>query len=207
MNASTMIYVIDDDAAIRDSLSMMLEAVGHTVAAFGSASEFLDVCTPGVQDGCIILDVDMPIMDGPALQEELLRRNVRLPVIFLSGKGTIPVTVRTVKAGAIDFLTKPVDGSILLARVQDALEQCPFLQRQAEDYQSISSRLAKLTAREREVLKLAVAGQTNKEIAQRLGISYRTVEIHRTHVMLKTGAANLLELARMADTVQSHQTP
>ena len=199
MSNNTMVYVIDDDAAIRDSLSMMLEAVGHTVSAFGSAREFLDVCTPGTQ-GCIILDVDMRGMDGPALQEELLRRNVRLPVIFLSGKGTIPVTVRTVKAGAIDFLTKPVDGSVLLARVQDALEQ-------SEAFHSIALRLAALTEREREVMELAVTGHTSKEIAQRLGISYRTVEIHRAHVMLKTGATNLLELARMVDTVESHQTP
>ncbi len=194
-----MVFVIDDDAAIRDSLSMMLEAVGHTIAAFGSAREFLDVCTPGIQ-GCIILDVDMPGMDGPALQQELIRRGVQLPVIFLSGKGTIPVTVRTIKAGAMDFLTKPVDGSVLLARVQKALEQ-------GEAFQSIALRLAALTEREREVMKLAVAGYTSKETGQRLGISYRTVEIHRTHVMQKTGAANLLELARMADTVQSHQTP
>lgn len=200
-----MVYVLDDDSAIRDSLSMMLEASGYAVATFASAGEFLDVCTPGRQ-GCIILDVDMAGMDGPALQEELLRRNVRLPVIFLSGKGTIPVTVRTIKAGAIDFLTKPVDGSVLLDCVQHALEQCPFLQRQTEDYQSISSRLAKLTEREREVLKLAIAGHTSKEIGQSLGISYRTVEIHRTHVMQKTGASNLLELARMAGTVESHQT-
>ncbi len=199
MSYSTMVFVIDDDAAIRDSLSMMLEAVGHTIAAFGSAREFLDVCTPGIQ-GCIILDVDMPGMDGPALQQELIRRGVQLPVIFLSGKGTIPVTVRTIKAGAMDFLTKPVDGSVLLARVQKALEQ-------GEAFQSIALRLAALTEREREVMKLAVAGYTSKETGQRLGISYRTVEIHRTHVMQKTGAANLLELARMADTVQSHQTP
>lgn len=200
------VYVVDDDASVRDALSMLLRVSGYAVASFGTATEFLDVCMPGTP-GCIILDVDMPGMDGPALQQELIRRGVQLPVIFLSGKGTIPITVRTIKAGAVDFLTKPVDGSVLLARVQKALEQGLLLQKQAEAFQSIALRLAALTEREREVMKLAVAGLTNKEIAQRLGISYRTVEIHRTHVMQKTGASNLLELARIADTFETHQAP
>lgn len=199
------VYVVDDDASVRDALSMLLRVSGYAVAAFGTAPEFLDVCMPDTL-GCIILDVDMPGMDGPALQQELIRRGVQLPVIFLSGKGTIPITVRTIKAGAVDFLTKPVDGSVLLARVQKALEQGLLLQKQAEAFQSIALRLATLTKREREVMKLAVAGLTNKEIAQRIGISYRTVEIHRTHVMHKCGATNLLELARIADTLESHQT-
>lgn len=204
--SNSTVYVVDDDDAVRDALTMQMEASGYTVAAFASASEFLDVCTPGTR-GCIILDVDMPVMDGPALQEELLRRNVQLPVIFLSGKGTIPVTVRTIKAGAMDFLIKPVDGPVLLASVQKALQQDLLLQKQAEAFQSIASRLARLTEREREVMKLAVEGLTSKEMAQRLGISYRTVEIHRGHVMNKTGASNLLELARIASTFESHPKP
>ncbi len=199
MNDHNLVYIIDDDAAVRDGLTMLLEASGHAVAAFGNAGEFLYACTPGKR-GCIILDVDMPGMDGIALQEELARRNVQLPVIFLSGKGTIPVTVRAIKAGAMDFLTKPVNRQVLLERVQMAL-------RQEESFHSIASRLGTLSDREREVMKLAVAGQTSKEIGQSLGISYRTVEIHRTHVMQKTGATSLLELARIADTFESRQTP
>lgn len=206
MSDSTLVYVVDDDAAVRDALSMLLGAAGYAAATFGTASEFLDACTPGTRR-CIILDVDMPGMDGPALQQELIRRGVQLPVIFLSGKGTIPVTVRTIKAGAMDFLTKPVDGSVLLARVQDALEQCSLLQKQSEAFQSVALRLAALTGREREIMALAVAGLTSKEIAQRLAISYRTVEIHRAHVMQKTGASNLPELARIASAFESHQTP
>jgi len=198
------VYVVDDDAAVRDALAMLLEVSGYAVASFGTAPEFLDVCTPDTM-GCIILDVDMPGMDGPALQQELIRRGVQLPVIFLSGKGTIPVTVRTIKAGAMDFLTKPVDGYVLLARVQKALEHGLLLQKQAEAFQSIALRLAKLT--EREFMKLAVAGLSSKEIAQHLGISYRTVEIHRAQVMHKTGASNLLELPRIANAFESHQTP
>ena len=202
MSDST-VYVVDDDAAVRDALSMLLEVAGHAVTTFGSALEFLDGFMPGTP-GCVILDVDMPGMDGPALQQELIRRGVQLPVIFLSGKGTIPVTVRTIKSGAMDFLTKPVDRKVLLASVQKALERSLLVQNRAETFQAMALRLAALT--EREVMKLAVAGQTNKEIGQRLGISYRTVEIHRTHVMHKTGATNLLELARIADTFESHQT-
>jgi FixJ family two-component response regulator len=206
MSEPVRIFVVDDDAAVRDSLAMLLETAGHAVATFSGGRDFLDACTPGVT-GCIILDVSMPDMDGPTLQEELARRGIRLPVIFLSGHGTIPTTVRTIKAGALDFLVKPVDGSVLLARVRDALARWSLLQEQAEIYQSVAARLATLTEREREVMALAVAGQTSKEIAQRLAISYRTVEIHRAHVMQKTGASNLLELARIAGTFESIQSP
>jgi len=204
--SDSIVYIVDDDESVRDSLSMLMKVSGYPVAPFATAGEFLDGYTPNTP-GCIILDVDMPSMDGPTLQEELLQRGVQLPIIFLSGKGTIPLTVRTMKAGAIDFLTKPVDGTVLLALVQAALEQSLLLQQQAKTFQSIALRLAVLTEREREIMKLAVTGLSNKEIAQLIGISYRTVEIHRTHVMHKTGAANLLELARIADTFESHQTP
>jgi len=204
MSDITQVFVVDDDAAVRDSLAMLLDAAGYDVATFPSAADFLDVCTPDTP-GCIILDVNMPGMDGPTLQAELTRRGLRLPVIFLSGQGTIPVTVRAIKAGAMDFLTKPVDGSVLLARVSEALEQCSIQQQQVRDSQSVAERLAKLTEREREVMLLAVAGHTSKEIAKHLDISYRTVEIHRTHIMQKTGASNMLELARIATSL--HETP
>jgi len=206
MSSDAKVFIVDDDAAVRDSLSMLLEAAGHTVAAFGSAREFLDVSTPGTL-GCIILDVDMPDMDGPTLQEEMIQLGLRLPVIFLSGKGTIPVTVRTIKAGAMDFLTKPMDGSVLLVRVQEALEHGSLMQKQSEALESVASRLAALTEREREIMVLAVAGHTSKEIAHLLGISYRTVEIHRAHIMQKTGASNVLELARISNSIDSLQTP
>jgi len=196
MSDINKIFIVDDDEAVQDSLVMLLEAAGHDVEIFSGANEFLAICTPETI-GCIILDVNMPDMDGPALQEELTRRGLRLPIIFLSGQGTIPVTVRTIKAGAVDFLTKPVDGSVLLARVQDALERCSRLQNQANVSQSIAARLESLTEREREVMMLVIAGHTSKDIAKRLSISSRTVEIHRAHVMQKTGASNMIELARM----------
>lgn len=206
MNDLAKVFVVDDDMAVRDALAMQLEASGYAAATFGSAKEFLDSCTPGTK-GCIILDVDMPDMDGPALQEELKRRGLPLPVIFLTGKGTIPLTVRVMRAGAIDFLTKPVEGSMLLARVKEALEKGSWQLKRALVTQSSASRLEKLTRREREVMALAVAGHTSKEIARRLGISYRTVEIHRAHVMQKTGASNLLELARIANALEPRQSP
>jgi len=197
MNDITQVFIVDDDAAVRDSLAMLLDAAGHDVAAFPCAKDFLDACAPDTL-GCIILDVNMPGMDGPMLQEELIQRDLKLPIIFLSGQGNIPVTVRTIKAGAIDFLTKPVDGSVLLARVQEALERCSRMHTQADGSQSVAARLKTLTEREREIMMLVVAGHTSKEIAQRLDISFRTVEAHRAHVMQKTGATNMLELARMA---------
>ena len=197
MNDIANVFIVDDDEAVRDSLAMLLDAAGYASATFPRADDFLEFCIPGTL-GCIILDVHMPDMDGPTLQEELLRRGLHLPIIFLSGQGNIPVTVRTIKAGAMDFLTKPVDGAVLLARVREALEQCAIQQKQVKAVQSIAVRMAKLTGREQEIMMLAVVGHTSKEIAERLRISYRTVEIHRAHIMQKTGTSNMLELARIS---------
>lgn len=196
MSENGYVFIVDDDAAVLDSMRMLLEAAGFAVAIFHGAEDFLEICTPDTQ-GCIILDVDMPDMDGPTLQDELNRRGLHLPIIILSGHGTIPLTVRTLKAGAIDFLTKPVLGSVLIERVQEGMNKCTELQEQARASKLVSARLAALTEREREVMKLAVEGYTSKEIAQRLNISYRTVEIHRSHLMQKSGASNMLELARI----------
>ncbi|MDD5058686.1 MAG: response regulator [Sideroxydans sp.] len=200
MSSNVKVFVVDDDESVLDSTSMLLEAAGYDVATFASATDFLNICNSSLQ-GCIILDVNMPGMDGPALQEELARRGLQLPIIFLSGQGTIPLTVRTIKSGAMDFLTKPVKGAVLLASVKAALEYSAVIQNQAVKDKSISARLAMLTEREREVMVLTLEGFTSKEIAQRLDISYRTVEIHRAHIMHKTGTTNVLELAR----ITSHQ--
>lgn len=191
------IYVIDDDEVLRYSLSMLLETAGHRVESYESAMAFLRSGSPGSR-GCIILDARMPGMDGPALQAELARQGVNLPVIFLTAHGSIPNAVSAIKAGAVDFLTKPVDGALLLARVHEALVQNRKMADRIEKSASAASLLARLTNREREILSLAIAGNSNKEIARILGISYRTVEIHRSQIMKKTGAANLLELARIA---------
>lgn len=201
MSERAKIFIVDDDAGIRDALTMLLESADYAVEAFKSAADFLVNFTHPVR-GCIILDVDMPDMDGPTLQETLLQRGLQLPVIFLSGHGTIPITVRTMKAGAMDFLTKPVAGDVLLTHVKKALEKHAPFQQQANSRQSIHARLATLTEREREVLKLAISGYASKEIAKSLGISHRTVEIHRAHVLQKTGASNILELAYIAGMLE-----
>lgn len=202
MSALPTIYIVDDDAAVRTALSMLLRSAGYAFEAYARAEDFLAACNPD-RHGCIILDVNMPVMDGPALQEELQRRGVLLPVIFLTGYGDIATTVRTIKAGAVDFLTKPMDSSILLNCVQKALIQDARLREESENHQSIASRLVTLTKREREIMSLVVNGHTSKEIAQHFDISFRTVEAYRARIMLKTGARSLPELTRMAYTPTS----
>jgi FixJ family two-component response regulator len=191
------IFVIDDDPAIRDSLSLMLEQADFTVHTFESAEAFLGACGT-VTYGCAIVDIRMPGMDGMQLQEKMARRSIPLPVVFLTGHGDIPLSVRAIKAGAVDFLTKPVTRDKLMASVQAALHSGSQMLEKVERMQQTRARLQTLTEREREVMLLAVAGHPNKEIARRLGISHRTVEIHKAKIMHKTHAVNLLDLARIA---------
>ena len=189
------VFVVDDDESVRKSLRMMLKAAGFNTATFSSADEFLATCTPKTM-GCIILDVNMPGMDGFKLQEELHRRGSLLPIIFLTGQGSIRLSVHAIKEGAMDFLTKPVDGDKLLACVNQALDKCSQLQNQAQESQSKSAKLATLTAREKVVMSLIIDGLTSKEIATRLNISYRTVENYRANVMQKTGAKRSVDLVK-----------
>jgi FixJ family two-component response regulator len=190
-----LVYVVDDDAAVRDSLLLLLESAGLRAAEFDSAEAFL-AAHRGDQPGCLVLDVHMPGMDGLELQNELVRRGELMPIIFLTAHGDVPKTVRAMKAGAVDFLTKPVNGKLLVERVQHAVEL-------SETAHKREARLKSLTQREREILKLAVAGQPNKQIARELGISYRTVEAHRSRILSKTGATTLLELANLIAATQS----
>lgn len=197
MNDAPTVYVVDDDAAVRDGLALLLDTAGLSVETYDGAGAFLTAYAPG-RAGCLVLDVQMPEMSGPELQAELNRRGIDLPVIFLTAHGDIPTTVRAMKGGAVDFLTKPVVGTQLLERVHAALEQSARLRQQAGVTESLRERLEGLTRREREIMMLVAAGHANKEIARRLGISHRTVEVHRARVMQKTGATNLVELSRMA---------
>lgn len=192
------VFVVDDDPAVRDSLTLLLELEEFAVESFAGAADFLAQCRP-LQRSCAIVDIRMPRMDGMQLQAELTTRGIQLPIIFLTGHGDIPMSVRAIKAGAVDFLTKPVTGEALLKSVRAALIECERLYRQADTTQDAVSRVARLTERERGVMVLAVAGLHNKEIAQRLGISHRTVEIHRARIMHKTGVDTLLDLARIAE--------
>ena len=198
MSGSMKVLVVDDDPAVRDSLTLLLEQEDLTVEAFDSAESFLAACPP-VPGCCAILDINMPGINGLQLQEELSKRGVALPVIFLTGHGDIPLSVRAIKAGAFDFLTKPVTGAALLESVKAALLEGERLSKQVEANQTAATRVASLTDREREVMVLAVEGLSNKEIARRLGISHRTVEIHKARIMHKTGVDSLLDLVRIAE--------
>ena len=198
------VLIVDDEKHTREGLQQALQE-HYDVSVAGSADEAFNLME-AQEFEVIITDLRMPGKSGLKVIDKALTLSNKPAVLMMTAYGNVESAVEAMKRGAVDFLTKPVDGSVLLARVQKALEQGLLLQKQAEAFQSIALRLAALTEREREVMKLAVAGLTNKEIAQRLGISYRTVEIHRTHVMHKSGATNLLELARIADTLESHQT-
>lgn len=187
MSAQPKVYVVDDDAAVRNGLTAMFDAAGLPVEAFSSAKDFLAAYRPE-WSGCLVLDVSMPDVSGPDLQAELNRRGAQMPIIFLTAHGDIPMTVTAIKAGAVDFLTKPADGAVLLKRVRAALARST----------QMAEGLAKLTEREREVMTRVAAGLASKEIARELAISHRTVEIHRARVMQKMKARSVLELADLA---------
>jgi two-component system, LuxR family, response regulator FixJ len=191
------VFIVDDDPGIRDSLSLLLTASGYVTKAYDSASSFLASDAPNAT-GCLIVDVQMPEMDGIALQQELVSRRSPLQVIVMTGHGAIAIAVGAMKAGAVDFLEKPFEEAVLLDAVRRAHERAGTARDHAKEAREISAKLALLTERERQVLDLIVAGKANKVIAHELSISPRTVEIHRARVMEKMGASNLADLVRKA---------
>ena len=193
---NTTVFIVDDDAAIRDSLSLMIEQENIAVQAFDSAETFLAAYQPECC-GCAIVDIRMSGMDGLELHKALLKRNILLPIIFLTGHGDIPMSVQAMKAGAVDFLTKPVTRERLLMAIRTAIQQSERLLSENANHQAALLHLASITDRERAVMLLAIQGHPNKHIARQLGISHRTVEIHKSKIMQKTGAINLLDLARI----------
>ncbi|MGF1643399.1 MAG: response regulator transcription factor [Thiotrichales bacterium] len=199
MNTSA-VYLVDDDAAVRDALLMLFETEGMEARAFADARQFLDAFEPG-WTGCLLLDLRMPGMSGIELQTELSRRGCQLRIIFLTAFGDIPTTVQAIKRGAIDFLTKPINSQLLLRRVKEALGECTTTEASRRVHLDI------LTTRENEILQHIVIGMTNKEIARVLGISHRTVEVHRSHILQKTGCSNSLELAHLVHTRGGGERP
>ncbi len=189
------VFVVDDEPVVREMLKAMLEAGGHSVECHESAESLLTSWSEG-RHGCLVLDMVLPGMSGAALQEELARRGINLPIVFLSGHGDIPTTVKAIRGGALDFLTKPVSRPVLLKAVEAALE----LDRQSLQAESARShfqaRLDKLSQRERQVLDLAISGMQNKEIARELGLSHRTVEVHRSRLFLKLGVISVVDAMR-----------
>jgi two-component system, LuxR family, response regulator FixJ len=191
------VFVVDDDRAMRDSLRWLLESVGLTVRTYSTAADFLREYEPA-QPGCLVLDVRMPGMSGLDLQAELVRRGAGLPTIVVTGHAEVPMAVRAVKAGAVDFIEKPFSDQLLLDRVRQALEIDRLEREVRHRREEARRRLESLTAREREVLGLVAAGKANKEIAASLGLSPKTVEVHRAHVMSKMAVDSLAELIRVA---------
>lgn len=193
---NSTVFIVDDDAAIRDALVQLLEAAGLRAEAHAGGPAFLEAYAD--QPGCLLLDMAMPGMTGLDVQAALKARGAAIPVLFLTGHGDIPMAVQAVQTGAVDFLEKPIKGAALLERVRRALKLDQEWRQAQNRVQAIQLCHARLSPREREVMALAVTGLTSKQIAQQLGLSPRTVEVHRTHVMHKMGAANLAELINLA---------
>lgn len=191
------IFIVDDDAAVRDSLSLLLGLKGFSTRCFASAEDFLAACQPDWR-GCLLLDIRMAGMDGLELQQALNSSQIDLPIIFITAHGDVAAARSALKAGASDFLEKPLDDRMLSAAIADALERNARQRNEAAEENEIASRIARLTAREREVMKNVVEGQPNREIARQLGISPRTVEVYKARMMEKMQAHSLPELVRLA---------
>jgi FixJ family two-component response regulator len=198
----TIVHVVDDDEAVRRALSSLLRSVGYGIRSHATASEFLKAALP-VAAGCIVLDVRMPGVSGLELQEHLNRSDVSLPLVLMSGHGDIPMSVRAMKAGAVDFLTKPFRDQDMLDAVGSAIAIHRSRRAQAPKLGALRARHDRLSPREMQVMALACAGKQNKQIAAELGIQVITVKVHRGNVMKKMEAASLAELARMAEILEA----
>ena len=194
MTQPTRVFIIDDDEAIRDSLQLMLETVDIDCQLFSSAEEFLERFDMELS-GCIVLDLNLPGMNGIELQAELERRNIRLPIIFLTSYGTVPITVQAMKSGAVDFLTKPVAIEDIFHCIQVELQKQSQNNDELESEKLFLQKFNTLSAREKQILQLVLAGTATKESAHQLDISARTVEIHRTQILKKMTSSSFLELA------------
>jgi FixJ family two-component response regulator len=196
--AQPVVYVIDDDPSIREALAGLLRSVGLEIKVFGSTQQFLESPRPDAP-GCLVLDVRLPGAGGLDLQGQLLRLNIHLPIVFITGHGDIPMSVQAMKAGAIEFLTKPFRDQELLDAIQLGIERDRSRRRDTEAVRQLQERFESLTTREREIMAHVVTGRMNKQIAGDLHVSEITVKVHRGQVMRKMGAKSLAELVRMAD--------
>ncbi len=200
-----IVFVIDDDASMRRALTNLFQSVGLGVQVFGSAPEMLQSKLPDVAS-CLVLDVRLPGLSGLDFQTELAKANIHIPIIFMTGHGDIPMTVRAMKGGAVDFLTKPFRDQDMLDAVVAAIERDRKRREVEKVVANLNALFGTLTSREREILALVAAGLMNKQIAGELGLAEITVKIHRGHIMKKMGARSLADLVRKAETLGIHRT-
>jgi FixJ family two-component response regulator len=196
-----LVFIVDDDEELRKALALLVGSAGYEVVALGSAQEFLAQPAPD-RPACVVLDLRLPEIDGMALHETLQARGNRLPIVFLTGHGDVRTSVRAIRAGAIDFLEKPVEADQLLATISRAIAFDRDSRRARESRQEVEARFARLSPREAEVCHLIAAGLPNKVIAEKLGISLRTVKVHRGRVMQKLEAGSLADVVRLVEMVE-----
>ena len=192
------VYLVDDDPAVLKGLGRLLRSSGYEAVTFNSAQEFMQAYEPNAP-GCLVLDISMPGISGPELHQWLMQKNWSIPVIFLTGYGDIPTSVRAMKEGAVDFLTKPVNDAELLQAIEEASQRERQIRAARAEAIALQARLAQLTPREREVLEQVVSGKLNKQIAAELGTVEKTIKVHRARVMEKMGVESLAALARLAE--------
>ena len=197
MKADAIVHIVDDDAAMRDSLRWLIESVGLAARTYATAEEFLAEYDDG-GPGALVLDIRMPGLSGLELQEKLRRQGVAIPIIIITAHADVPIAIRALKAGAMDFIEKPFSDQILLDRVRNAIERDRDQRHLAAKRAAIAAQVAQLTPREREVMGLVVAGKANKVIASELGLSQKTVEVHRARVMRKMRADSVAQLVQLA---------
>jgi FixJ family two-component response regulator len=193
-----VVYIVDDDASVRKALERLLRSAGHVAKTFASAIEFLDSSFPDAP-GCLVLDIKMPKLNGLELQDRLAEKGISFPIIFITGHGTVPASVKAFKAGAMDFLQKPFEDKVFLEAVSRGIEKHRHLLQEQKETNALRARLNTLTLREREVFGLVVAGTLNKQIAFDLGTTEKTIKVHRGRVMQKMSARSLADLVRFAE--------
>ena len=191
------VFVVDDDPAVRQSLHWLIESVGLAVKTYETATEFLEAYNPDTH-GCLVLDVRMPGLSGLDLQEKLAGKHIEIPTIVITGHADVPMAIRAIKAGALDFIEKPFNDQVLLERIGQALTLDEKIRQNQSERAEIAARLELLTSREREVMEMVVTGKANKVIADQLGLSQKTVEVHRANVMKKMQVDSLAGLVRLA---------